>query len=184
VTLHSRVQCPDSTHTRHTVKPYIYRSGGRAGAGPRQGAIARDATRPAILRARYVDRGSFTSPVNYTGKLTGKPPPRASASRSRGRLPGAPVPQKRGFEGQKAWRAAPPDPFERRACARLVDLKAALLAEARARGPDARGPRMRSPQLARCSRAGDQLRVDRWASMAQRSRTWYMDMDMEHGTQR
>jgi len=44
-------------------------------------------------------------------------------------------------------------PFERRA-ARLVDLKAALLAEARAHGPD--GSRMRSPQLARCSR--DQLR--------------------------
>ena len=40
------------------------------------------------------------------------------------------------------------------ALARLVDLKAALLAEARARGPD--GPRMRVPQLARCSR--DQLR--------------------------
>ena len=40
------------------------------------------------------------------------------------------------------------------ALARLVDLKAALLAEARARGPD--GPRMRLPQLARCSR--DQLR--------------------------
>ena len=42
------------------------------------------------------------------------------------------------------------------ALARLVDLKAALLllAEARARGPD--GLRMRSPQLARCSR--DQLR--------------------------
>ena len=31
------------------------------------------------------------------------------------------------------------------ALARLVDLKAALLAEARARGPD--GPRMRVPQL-------------------------------------
>ena len=41
-----------------------------------------------------------------------------------------------------------------RLLARLVDLKAALLAEARARGPD--GPRMRLPQLARCSR--DQLR--------------------------
>jgi len=40
------------------------------------------------------------------------------------------------------------------ALARLVDLKAALLAEARARGPD--GSRMRSPQLERCSR--DQLR--------------------------
>jgi hypothetical protein len=40
------------------------------------------------------------------------------------------------------------------ALARLVDLKAALLAEARARGPD--GSRMRSPQLTRCSR--DQLR--------------------------
>jgi len=40
------------------------------------------------------------------------------------------------------------------ALARLVDLKAALLAETRARGPD--GPRMRSPQLARRSR--DQLR--------------------------
>ena len=40
------------------------------------------------------------------------------------------------------------------ALARLVDLKAALLAETRARGPD--GSRMRSPQLARCSR--DQLR--------------------------
>jgi hypothetical protein len=40
------------------------------------------------------------------------------------------------------------------ALARLVDLKAALLAETHARGPD--GSRMRSPQLARCSR--DQLR--------------------------
>ena len=40
------------------------------------------------------------------------------------------------------------------ALARLVDLKAALLAETSARGPD--GSRMRSPQLARCSR--DQLR--------------------------
>ena len=40
------------------------------------------------------------------------------------------------------------------ALARLVDLKAALLAEARAHGPD--GSRMRSPHLARCSR--DQFR--------------------------
>jgi hypothetical protein len=40
------------------------------------------------------------------------------------------------------------------ALARLADLKAALLAETSARGPD--GSRMRSPQLARCSR--DQLR--------------------------
>jgi len=51
------------------------------------------------------------------------------------------------------------------ALARLVDLKAALLAETRARGPD--GSRMRSPQLARCSR--DPSSVDGWASMALRS---------------
>jgi len=59
-------------------------------------------------------------------------------------------------------------PFERRALARLVDLKAALLAEARARGPD--GPRMRVPQLAWCSR--DQLAsVDGWASIWRCART-------------
>ena len=50
------------------------------------------------------------------------------------------------------------------ALARLVDLKAALLAEARAHGPD--GSRMLSPQLARCSR--DHSSVDGWASMALR----------------
>jgi len=47
--------------------------------------------------------------------------------------------------------------FERRA-ARLVDLKAALLAEARAHGPD--GSRMRSPQLARSWSARRQPRID------------------------
>ena len=45
-------------------------------------------------------------------------------------------------------RLAPP-PVLNVALARLVDLKAVLLAETRARGPD--GSRMRSPQLARCS---------------------------------
>jgi hypothetical protein len=50
------------------------------------------------------------------------------------------------------------------ALARLVDLKAVLLAETRARGPD--GSRMRSPQLARCSR--DQLR----RRMGQHGRSW------------
>jgi hypothetical protein len=51
------------------------------------------------------------------------------------------------------------------ALARLVDLKAALLAETSARGPD--GSRMRSSQLARCSR--DHSSVDGWVSMALRS---------------
>ena len=45
------------------------------------------------------------------------------------------------------------------ALARLVDLKAELLAEARARGPD--GPRMRPPQLARARAISS---VDGWAS--------------------
>ena len=53
------------------------------------------------------------------------------------------------------------------ALARLVDLKAALLAEARARGPD--GPPMRVPQLARCSR--DQLRR-RMGQHWRCARTW------------
>jgi hypothetical protein len=59
------------------------------------------------------------------------------------------------------------------ALARLVDLKAVLLAETRARGPD--GSRMRSPQLARSvlARSVDGARatssVDGWASMALRS---------------
>ena len=56
------------------------------------------------------------------------------------------------------------------ALARLVDLKAALLAEARARGPD--GSRMRSPQLARRSRDQLSRSVDGWASMALRSDVW------------
>ena len=57
---------------------------------------------------------------------------------------------------QRGWRSRGPcgGPRLSVALARLVDLKAALLAETRARGPD--GSRMRSPQLARCSR--DQLR--------------------------
>jgi hypothetical protein len=57
---------------------------------------------------------------------------------------------------QRGWRSRGPcgGPPLSVALARLVDLKAALLAETRARGPD--GSRMRSPQLARCSR--DQLR--------------------------
>jgi len=50
------------------------------------------------------------------------------------------------------------------ALARLVDLTAALLADARARGPD--GPRVRPPQLA-LARATSSL--DGWVSMALRS---------------
>ena len=49
------------------------------------------------------------------------------------------------------------------ALARLVDLKAALLAEARARGPD--GPRVRVPQPARARATSS---VDGWVSMALR----------------
>ena len=77
-----------------------------------------------------------TSPVNYG---TGKTPPRKKCQR-----------------GRRLSRAPCGAPRLNVALARLVDLKAALLllAEARARGPD--GSRMRSPQLARCSR--DQLR--------------------------
>ena len=53
------------------------------------------------------------------------------------------------------------------ALVRLVDLKAALLAEARAHGPD--GSRMRSPQQARCSLgARATSSVDGWVSMALR----------------
>jgi hypothetical protein len=68
---------------------------------------------------------------------------------------GKPTPEKKASVVTLS-RALRRPPFERRACAscRDVDLKAALLAETRARGPD--GSRMRSPQLARCSR--DQLR--------------------------
>jgi hypothetical protein len=73
--------------------------------------------------------------------------------------------------GRLGGLSAPP-PFERRACAspRLVNLKAALLAETRARGPD--GSRMRSPQLARRSRDQLSRSVDGWASMALRSDVW------------
>jgi hypothetical protein len=81
---------------------------------------------------------TFPQYVNYWGKIKKKPASGPSSSR-------APL------EGACGLRRPP---FERRACASLVDLKAALLAETRARGPD--GSRTRSPQLARCSR--DQLR--------------------------
>ena len=49
------------------------------------------------------------------------------------------------------------------ALARLVDLKAALLAEARARGPD--GPHVRVPQPARARATSS---VDGWVSMVLR----------------
>jgi len=64
--------------------------------------------------------------------------------------------------------ASPPPPVLNVALARLVDLKAVLLAETRARGPD--GSRMRSPQLARCSR--DQVRRRMGQHRWRCARTW------------
>ena len=80
--------------------------------------------------------------VNYWGKNSKKS--QRAARRVRGRLSRAP--------------AACGAPRLNVALARLVDLKAALLAETRARGPD--GSRTRSPQLARCHArcSRDQLR--------------------------
>ena len=57
-------------------------------------------------------------------------------------------------------RARPPElrpSFERARTEGSVDLEVALLAERRARGRD--GQRMRSPQLARCSRDQTRLRM-------------------------
>ena len=53
-------------------------------------------------------------------------------------------------------------PSFKRAQAKREHLKVALLAERHARGPD--GQRMRSPQLARCSR--DQIRLRMAAALA------------------
>ena len=66
---------------------------------------------------------------------------------------------------QRGWRSRGPcgGPRLSVALARLVDLKAALLAETRARGPD--GSRMRSPQ-ANWHGARATSSVDGWASMA------------------
>ena len=63
-------------------------------------------------------------------------------------------PRKKCQRGRRLSRAPCGAPRLNVALARLVDLKAVLLAETRARGPD--GSRMRSPQLVRCSR--DQVR--------------------------
>ena len=87
------------------------------------------------------EKSKDTSPGNYC-YLQGKPTPRkknAFASHPRG----------------SALRLSAHAP-------RAVDLEVALLAERRARGRD--GQRMRSPQLARCSR--DQIRLRMAAALA------------------
>ena len=64
--------------------------------------------------------------------------------------------ENRTAQGPRSWGR-----LFKRAQAKRVHLKVALLAERNARGPD--GQRMRSPQLARCSR--DQIR-QRMAALA------------------